>query len=428
MAIVTFLSSTFLVVIAGFLILARYSNFLNFVSGNEDISLLINIGNGGINIGIASFAKKKLPNFLYTINAPYIGEALNTSKLSDNMSRLLDSLLKTTLKEGWSSAFWKRNNRKFSHVIVSFSSPWLTTGIKNIHLSQKIPFIITNDFINDIVLKEKDLYKNELINIGSRKSNQKYKIIESSIVHSKINGYTVDNVIGRKTTDFDAFIYTSAISETIENNVSNKVMQHTHISREHIYMHSFSLVMFSTIRDNFGETPDFLAMNINSEITDIILVNNHIIKSVESFPFGKNTIIRQISRNLRISLELAESQLAMFMSGKLDENRYETIQKILEDLEREWAVYFENTLTTLSKDMSLPKKMYILTNTDISSIFLDFLKVPKRDITSNFRKNLEITHIEHSELSKFYINDTKEMVNESLIILAMFYNKLIHSQ
>ena len=394
----------------------------------ENVSLLINIGNGGINVSFVSFVKNQIPKFLYSINAPYVGEKANTSKLSDSMSLLLDSLLKTAIKRGWSNAFWSNKNKKFSHIVISFSSPWLILKSKDIHLSQDIPFIITRKFINDITIKEAGLFKKELLKNNPEDTGGGFEIIEKSIIHTKINGYTINDVIGRKTKSLDVSLYISAISENIKKKISDIVLGHTHTDRENILMHSFPLVLFSTIRDNLEEDSDFVLMNISSEITDIILINNHVIKSVESFPFGKNTIVRRLAKFFKVSLEIAESQLTMYMSKKVDDSTFDSIQNLLEDLEKEWSIYLEDTLLTLSPEMVLPKKIYIVTNNEVSSIFIDFLKLPKTDTTSNFRKHLEIVHMDESILSKFYQNNFKTPVNESLVILATFYNKLIKNQ
>src|SRR3989344_4561801 len=150
----------------------------------EDVSLLVNIGNGGINISIVSFVKNKIPRFIYNINSPYIGEKPNASKLSDSMNSLLDSLLKTAIKNGWSDVFWKNKNRKFSHIIITFSSPWLVLKTKDIHLSENTPFIVTKKFINDIVSKEGKLFKSELAKNYPKNTESEFEIIEKSIIHT----------------------------------------------------------------------------------------------------------------------------------------------------------------------------------------------------------------------------------------------------
>lgn len=393
----------------------------------EDISLLINVNNGSINTSLFSFVKNKKPELLYCVSAPFAGEKPDPLKLSDSMLMLLDSSLKNLVTNVWSKSGWKRQ-KKISNVMVSFSSPWFLLKTKEIHLTQDTPFIITKKFINDITLKEEEVFKRDLLKNYSETTQNQFSVIEKSVVHTKINGYVMDNVIGRKTKTFDASLLISVISQDIEQKVSDLVLKHTHVPRESIFMHNFPLVLFSAIRDDFEKDPNFILINSDSEITDIILVNDHVIKSIASFPFGKNTIIRYIAKSFKISFEIAESQLSLFMSKKMDDSISRAIQTLLEDLEKEWAIYLEDSLLTLSPKMIFPQKTYMLLNDETAPIFLSFIKIKKMDMTLGFRKNADIIQINNSILSGFYQSKLKTPVPESLIALVIFQDKLIQSQ
>jgi hypothetical protein len=272
------------------------------------------------------------------------------------------------------------------------------------------------------------LFKKELLKDHSETMKDGFDVIEKSIVHAKINGYAVSDILNKKTKALDAFISMSAVPQNIKEKISNVVLKHTHIPKENIIMHSFPLVLFSTIRDNFDSGADFILINIGSEMTDISLINDNTIKSVASFPFGKNTIIRHISKSFKISEEIAESQLVMYLSEKVNDTVFASIQSLILDLEKEWAVYFEDALLALSENTIWPMKTFVLVNKETSPIFINFLKLYKVDATSNFRKNAEITEVEESIISHLYNNDFKMQVNEPLAILTIFYNKFIQSE
>ncbi len=436
-----FLISLSIIVLLGlFVFFTRYFNLslrnkINYFSvlyhsikDKKDVSLLIDIDNGSINIAIVSFVKNQVPEFLYSANTSFVKGKLDISELSNKINLLLDSLLKVAIKEGSNNSRWRNKNKKFSRVVISLSSPWLTLKQKDIHLSKDIPFIITKKFIDNITSNEEKLFKKELLKDFSVKEYGQFEIVEKSIIHAKINGYTVDDVINKKTKNLDAYLYMSAISQKVEENISDIVLKHTHISKENILIHSFPLVLFSTVRDNFMGNSDFIIININSEVTDIILVNDHIIKSTASFPFGKNTIIRQIAKSFKVSMEIAQSELNMYLSKKIDNEIYESIQSLMEDLEKEWSIYFEDALLTLSPNMILPKKIFMTTDAEVSSIFMDFLKPSRSDATFGFRKSIEVVHVDEATLSGSYQNNFKIPISESTIILAIFHNKLIRNQ
>ena len=393
----------------------------------ENVSLLINISGGSINTSLVLFNKNQIPKFLYAVNTPFVGEKQDIALFSEGMTSLLDSTLKDTIKKGWSN-FDNNNRKKISHVVLSFSSPWCVLKTKEINLSKDNPFIITKAFIDSVVLKEEAMFKTELLKDHSETMKDGFDVIEKSIVHAKINGYAVSDILNKKTKSLDAFVSMSAVPQNIKEKISSIVLKHTHIPKENIMMHSFPLVLFSTIRDNFDSGADFILINIGSEMTDISLINDNTIKSVASFPFGKNTIIRHISKSFKISEEIAESQLVMYLSEKVNDTVFTSIQSLILDLEKEWAVYFEDALLALSKNTIWPMKTFVLVDKETSPIFINFLKLYKADATSNFRKNAEITEVEESIISHLYNNDFKMQINEPLAILTIFYNKFIQSE
>lgn len=393
----------------------------------ENVSLLINIGGGSINTSLVLFNKNQIPKFLYAVDTPFVGEKQDVALFSEGMISLLDSTLKDTIKKGWSN-FGNNNRKKISHVVLSFSSPWCVLKTKEINLSKDAPFIITKAFIDSVVLKEEAMFKKELLKDHSETTKDGFDVIEKSIVHAKINGYAVSDIMNKKTKALDAFVSMSAVPQNIKEKISSIVLKHTHIPKENIMMHSFPLVLFSTIRDNFDSGADFILINIGSEMTDISLINDNTIKSVASFPFGKNTIIRHISKSFKISEEIAESQLVMYLSEKVNDTVFTSIQSLILDLEKEWAVYFEDALLALSENTIWPMKTFVLVNKETSPIFINFLKLYKADATSNFRKNAEIIEVEESVISHLYNNDFKMQINEPLAILTIFYNKFIQSE
>lgn len=388
----------------------------------ENISLLINVNNGSINTALVSFRQNKVPKFLYSIEMPFVGEKPDIMKLSEGMSSLLDSSLEEIITVGWENSGLK--GRKLSHVVVSFSSPWFILKTKNIHLSKDDIFVVTKNFINDITQKEEELFKRELLDSYSSNKEDEFVVIEKSVVHTKINGYVVPDIIGRKTKDFDVSVLVSAITKNIEDKVTNLIFKQTHVPKENIIIHSFPLILFSTIRDSFENEANFILINIDSEITDIILVDNHTITSVVSFPFGKNTIIRHLANSFKISPEIAESQLVIYMSKKIEDSTLDSTENLLRDLEKEWSVYFEDALVNLSPNMNWPKKTFVMADKNVASIFVDFLSLQKADATSSFRKHIDLKLIDEAILSGMYEHKQNKPVKKSIIILAIFYNKL----
>ncbi len=395
-----------------------------FGKEKENVSLLININNGSINAALVSFKIGQVPKFLYSVETPFIGIKPDTMKLPEGVLSILEVSLKEITSKGWRKIGLK--NKKISHVAVSFSSPWLVLKTKNIHLSQDHSFVITKKFINDIANKEEGLFKKELSETYSSNSNEEFNTIEKSVIHTKINGYAVENILGKKTKDFDVSILLSAVNREIEEKITDVIFKETHIPKENLIVHSFPMVLFSTVRDNLLTDSNFILINIDGETTDVVLVENHAMSSTVSFPFGKNTIIRSLAKFFKISHKIAESELMMYLSNKIDDASLKSVQSLLEKLEKEWAVYFGNALLSISPKMVWPKKTLIMADQYVSQIFIDFLRLQKEDITSSFRKHANIKQIEETNLSNLYLKTPDNEISNTLVILAIFYNKLFH--
>lgn len=396
---------------------------LDFLKGEkEEASLLINIGNGSITVASVLFGKNK-PKFLYTSRHPFVVlEKPSALELANSVGRTLDETLSELMKKGFDHKYWDYRNKKFGRILIAFSSPWFIPKIKHVQIAKDKPFTITEDFIEDILKKEEEIFKNELNK--DFEGTGFFEVIEKSIVNIKINGYVLEHNIGKVTKNFDAFLTMSVVPVDFIKKIKDMVIKHTQISAEKIVSHTFPLISFSVARDIFSNNSNFILIDVTGEVTDITLAQNDAVVGAASFPSGRNYIIRQIAKTFNTSFELAESTLRLYITKKLDDDSIKKIEQVLIGIEREWAIYFENALLELSPQMVLPYKFYITSDSDIADIYKDFMSLSKTDTTATIRKNMQITHINQDTLSNFYENDSLSQVNEFIAILAIFYDKV----
>ncbi len=401
------------------------SIFSIFKNKKEEIALLIDIGNGSIQAGIISILPNTPPEFLSVAKSPYtIVDKPESKKLSQDMGLVLDRTLKDLMKQSSRTHLWKR--KTISGVLVTFSSPWFVLKTKEAHVSEGEQFTVTSSLINDLVKKEEEAFKKELLQDFSKVPEDFFDIIEKNAIYVKVNGYHVDDILGQKTKVIDVFMCMSAIPKKIKEKVEELVLKHTHTSEE-ISMHTFPLVLFSAIRDNFADESDFMIMDITSEVTDVVLVQRDYVVGCTSFPIGRNSVIRRIAKSFGSTLEIAESTFHMYLSKKAEDRVLDAVDKLLIDIESEWSVYFENVLLELSPSMVLPKKVYVTVDTDVATIFNDFLKTSKTDSTALFRRNALVVHVNTELLAPFYKSNPNLHVDEFTAIPAIFYNKIIQN-
>lgn len=389
----------------------------------EEVTMLIDIGSGSITVGLVSFTKA-VPEFLYCVRNSFpINERSDRAKLLNSMSTLLDSVLAKTVKQGLKTDK-SQKTRKINKVVISFSTPWHLFKSKKVQISENEMFVVNKTLLKKILDKEEDLFRKEYVDADNKNEKLDWTIIEKSIIHTKINGYFLEDSIGKKAKMIDVFVYLSAIERKVKEKILSIVSKHTHINKENILPYTFPLVFFSTIRDNFSPDSDFFLMNITSESTEISLVEDNVMTANYSFPLGRDLIIRLIAKKSKVSSEIAESILRMYLSSKLEPKMSLLVEKVLIDIEAEWSVYIEDAIHSLCHDLVTPKRIFITANQDVASIFINFLKMKKVDSTSNFRKNLEITLVDTGYLANHYKRNSKVEPDEFIVILSDFYKNL----
>ncbi|MEQ1561325.1 MAG: hypothetical protein ABL899_01220 [Nitrospira sp.] len=393
-----------------------------FEEKQEEVSLLIDIGNGSIGGAFVLWKKGKIPNILYNVRLPFvITEDTDSSKLIQGMDALLEQILDLIMDKGFTADFWKKRQKKLASILVSFSAPWFASRTKNIHIVEEKPFTVTSAFLDSIMDKEEILFKDELKKISPESS---FVVIEKSIVHTKINGYALDQSVGKKTKILDLSICLSVVAKNIVEKVDKTVSKHINIPKEKIFFHSFPLISFTVLRDMFPGISDFIMIDATSEIVEMTVVRDGVIDETVSFPYGRNFVVREIARTLNVPNEVALSTLHMYNENKANDLTVNNVQDVLVNIEKKWSEGLDKAFGQLIDKTSIPKRAYITADADVAGVFMDFLKLPKGDSTSDFRKNLSVVHLNHDRLSDLYETNPTNKQDEFVALLSIFYNKM----
>ncbi len=391
------------------------------------ISLLVDIGNGTVEVALAIFSQNKKPTFLGVAKESFIiVDRPDSTRLTRDMIGILDSSLDYLMKDVAKSDTWIAGDKKINNVAVSFSSPWFVSETKHIHMSKPDSFSITESLLSELVMKESATFTQDLQ--GGSSADNIFDVIEKNITNMKLNGYNSSNPLEQKTKDLEISVCLSAILKDLSQKVDDTILKYIHISKEDISMHTFPMVCFSVISQMFSPDEDFIAIDVTSEVTDVSVIKSGSIVASASFPLGRNLIVRQISKAFNSNSEIAESNLHMYMEKKADTSVFEKVNQVLLNTEKEWEIYFKNIISDLSPSTDLPKKVYITADSDAAMIFVDFLSLPKQDATSAFRKNLTINYLNNESMKSFYESSSTGEVDEFIAMLAVFQKSLFYWQ
>lgn len=376
----------------------------NLLGKKEELALLVDIGNGSVGTALTLFQKGNKPKVEFSLRSPFtISKKPGSGKLISQMNTLLDQTLSLLMRNG--SVLIAKN--KITSALVTFSSPWIASKTKHIEISLGTSFNISEKFLNDIIKKEENVFKKEL-------APNPLNVIEKVLINTKVNGYPVNEIIGKKAKDFDCLLFMSLLPENILKIVQDLIFKQAHLLSQNVLIHGFPLVSFSLFRDIFPDDSDFIIMDITSEVTDMTLVLDDAIFETISFPYGKNSILREIANNFEVTPSIAESMLHMWMSNKADDSVSKKMKGIFENIEKSWSEHFDSAWRKLSIE-TLPSRIFLTADNDIVQTFKELIDLPN------------LTYINEDILSPLYKNNSLSP-DEFMAILSIFYNKKLARQ
>lgn len=246
----------------------------------------------------------------------------------------------------------------------SFSSPWYASQTRVASIRQEQPFLVTEKFLSDAVEKEvRDFEELEAPRLGEG------MLMEHEAIQVKLNGYETENPLGKRAKEADIAAYVSIIPEKIYSIAKREIGKLFHAP--HLRLHSFPFLTFVVIRDYFHKQ-SFLFFDITGEVTDVTLVRGGVLQETVSFPYGKNSLLRELGSELSLTYEEAVSAFSMHQSGAAHEKNSEKITKILDRAGEKWITGLDNALSSFTRAVAvLPPDIFFTADGDVSIWFAD---------------------------------------------------------
>src|SRR3989344_4152381 len=338
--------------------------FLSFLNRKTEQSyLLFDIGSGSVGGGVVTFSGGK-PKIVYTNREQFLFErAISQKKLLANMLRALEKSASDIQKNGMSHlTFTMFGDRRIKNIFCVLSAPWCLSRTRVLKIKKDEPLFITPNLLEQIAENEEmELGKDaSTIGDGLYEDKAKFSAVEKKLIKVRLNGYESRLPIYKKVSNLELSLFISVTTEQIKDAVERtiaKVFGH----HRHIGFNSFALTSFVVLRDSFPNKQDFIFMDISGEATELTFVRHQVILEMASFPFGRNTLIRRLAQMLKIEPALAESSLALRLSGKTEE-----ALKIAGD---EWLKFLDVAIADFAKEDFVPTNVFLTTDQDVRKYF-----------------------------------------------------------
>ncbi len=336
----------------------------------EELVLIVDIGSASVGVAIATLSREGTPLIHMVAREDMVfQEELNTSRfrksLTDALSKVMNQLVPVHMPE-----IIKKTGLSLPvRAYVVFSSPWHASETRTVSSAQDTPFRMTEEMMERIVKREIDSFERTGLpaQIGGA-----FSVSEKHVMRVALNGYETKEPFGKEARTLDLGIFLSVIPQPVLDDVKGAIEKSYAISK--YSFHSFPFVVFDVVR-GFATAPDqFLIIDVGGEVTDVSLVADRVLLETATFPVGKRTILRNLSRALQTTPDEALSLIRLTDEKRLSETHTNRIGNALSDTGGLWVSAFEKTLRGIADHAPIPSALFLSADDDLLPYFGSLVK------------------------------------------------------
>lgn len=264
------------------------------------------------------------------------------------------------------------NHYRLGKIYVILSAPYYLSHTANIKYSDPNPFTITPDLVADLVRSHKesiDLDKHPDIEVGKNP-----EIIAERIIDIKVNGYHAVNPYGKKGKSIDVSVFKTEVDPKLVSSIESEVRKHFSAP---IYFEPLSLAVYIALRNSVNFNPSFLFIVVGNEVTEISLVRNNSLLETVSFPFGKHSLVRHLSRDLKVPETMVLDALMLYNRESFHDAEKKKIESALGRGAEQWFTFFERAIVSLSEQSTVPPTAYVVADLGVQNVFKSFIEVDR---------------------------------------------------
>ncbi len=335
----------------------------------QELALIIDIGSASVGVAIALLSREEKPKIFVVAREDMVfQENLDIPRFRAGMS---DALAKTlrTLERQLPDVLKKTNNIPPSRMYVTFSSPWHASETRTVSSVQDKSFRMTQGILDRIAKREIDSF--ERTGLAARLGGD-LSTIEKHVMRIALNGYETSEPFGKEAKTVDVGIFLSVLSRATLDDVSAVVARV--FSVEEKSFHSFPFVAFDVVRGFAGAPDRFLIVDIGGEVTDVSVVSDRVLLETATFPVGKRTILRNLSRTLSTTADEALSLIRLSAEKRLSGAVEKRVGKTFLDSDNIWVTSFEKVLAEIATHTGIQSALFVSADDDLLPYFTTLVK------------------------------------------------------
>lgn len=391
--------------------------FPSFKNRKKEVVALVDIGDSSIGASFLLIEETKTGRQTKTIgsirNEMVFLETLNFKRFFDEV----DKALKKTLFE-----LIKNTGYQPTKTFCFLSSPFYVSQTKILNYENPKPFTFTKEFLGKISCDEAAKFLENHQSLYPEILSDDPILIENKIMQIRLNGYDIIKPFGKTANKAVLSQYLSLGSKKILKRLKEVIKASTNGS--HVEFHSFMFSAYSSLRDLINNKDSFMFVDVGGELTDVAIVTEGVLQEGASYPYGKNSLIRQTVASLSTIHQEASTLLKLYVDNNVHGRHDERLALVLAKAKEEWISQFKQTLGTIMESTMLPETVYFIGDEKIGRLFATWLSEDSFKSYSFSNNPLKINFLDEQLFAKITSNRTNINNDAFLMLETIFYDKI----
>lgn len=348
---------------------------MNFFSGSTSadntVDVILDIRSGSVGAALFGSTDENRPHIYWSHrqSVDFLTEH-DTDRLLHMTQEALEAVTKKIHKEGLAEYQKEHNkNAEIGKVHCFFAAPWQVGSPQEITITNEEPFTVDNERIELAKEKAEELFSEDTTSrFGTESENLRQ--LTTAVFSVWCNGYELEDPLGVKTDTLRAATYVSMLPNRVmqmtEDNISN------HLHPDKVTMHSFMAAIHETFTQVFSHPKTFLVINVDEEMTQLLVVNSGVLMGSVSYPLGSHFLVRTLAKALDAPVADARSRLRQYQQDEANAQTQSKVNEVVNKARDRWQELLVSSLGEFSDDVSIPDYAFVLTNHLVSPIFADF--------------------------------------------------------
>src|SRR3989344_3417574 len=380
----------------------------------EELALVFDVGSSAVSGALFYMGKDGTPKIIMNVSESIIlEEKVNVEKFLRNTMETLKTV---------SSKICLAGKGAPRRVFVVLSSPWFVSQTRVIKYTKKDSFLFTSKLANELIEKEVKIFEEEY-GVKYAHTENKVKPIELKNMKTRLNGYDSANPFNQSVKEVEMNIFVSLAQEKVLNGINKAIGRH--FGHENIKFSSFIIASFTVARDVFINQENFLLVNIGGEVTDISMIKKDVLRESISFPMGCNFLIRNIADKLDISLEESKTYLSLYKDGHMEETILKKVEPAITLAKNEWLKNFQEFLSKLTNDISIPSTVFVTVDPHLSLFFSDTIKNEQFNQYILTESKFRVVFLGAQALHGIVNIKEEETRDPAVIIVSIYINRFL---